>query len=87
MYALTYNWFSAKQICESDGKRLCTADEYLSLCHETGCNVDNSEAWTSTPCDPLFYAVKLCNFFLNKFVTKNHFNSHSLYKCYILTQL
>ena len=59
MYALTHNWFSAKEICELDGKRLCTADEYLSLCHQTGCNVDFSEAWTSTPCNPMFYTVKL----------------------------
>ena len=54
LFSCTYNvdWFTARDLCESAGARLCTKPETLvGAGWDSGCGIDSMLVWTSTPCD------------------------------------
>ena len=48
----TVSFYSAEALCDSQGARLCSADELMAdESHGSGCNYDFEWVWSSTPCD------------------------------------
>ena len=55
--AVGIDWAKAKELCEDDGRRLCSVQELYSVdaggagCCGTGCSYDNYVVWTSDVCN------------------------------------